>query len=197
MDQTALQAPLQTQVIPIKSEPGVLTHVELNYHEVQCIELAFIGLAEYLRNNDLPDTLGTSSLSTLKAQLNYLEHWLNQPALRAQLRLDGSNTVLWPVTSSELVDWLLAICQSCINEDAILIAAVDASGYETIQFSETTLENNDSYSWADDMHYCRFSSFQHYYNAMVIACQAKLVGKLVQIQVQNYPLFPTHSALLK
>ena len=195
MYQTALQAPLQTQVIPMQKPLGVITHVELNYHEVQCTELALIGLAERIRNNDLPDNPAKPSMNHLKAQLNYLRHWLNQPALKSQLRLDGSNTALWPVTSSELVDWLLAICQSCINEDAILIAAADASCYEYAEFSETYLENNDSYSLADDMHYCHFSAFQHYYNDIVTTCQATLVGKLTQIQAQDYPLFPTHSVM--
>jgi len=195
MVQTALQGAIQTKVIPINSKSGVLTHVELNYHEVQCIELALIGLAEHIRNNDLPDNPAKPSMNHLKAQLNYLRHWLNQPALRAQLRLEGSNTVLWPFTSSELVDWLLAICQSCITIDAILIAAADASCYEYAEFSETYLENNDNYSLADEMHYCNFSAFQHYYNDIVTSCQATLVGKLMRIQAQNYPLFPTHSAM--
>jgi hypothetical protein len=195
MYQIALQAPIQTKVIPMNSEPGVLTHVELNYHEVQCIEIALIGLAEIIRNNTLPDDLTAFSLNHLAAQLNYLRCWLNKPTLKSQLRLDGLNCVLWPFTSSELVDWLIHLCQACISEDAILIIAADATSCEYAQFSEIYLEDRESYSLVDDMTYQNFSAFQHYYNGIVTDNQAKLVRKLVLIQEQGYPTFSKYSAI--
>ena len=194
MYQPSLQTPIQTQVIPMQKPLGVLTHVELNHHEVQCIELAFIGLAECIRNKNLPDNLAKHSVNHLKAQLHYLRYWLHNPALKSQLEL-GSNTALWPVTSSELVDWLFAICQRCINEEAILIAATEASCYEYARFSEVYSENNESYSLADYMYYCSFSALQAYYNDIVTSHQATLVAKLARIQAQGYPLFPIHPTM--
>lgn len=195
MYQIALQQPTQNKMVPVPDQRGVLTHITLNYHEVVCIELALVGLTENIRNKNLPEALAGFSLAHLSAQLHYLNYWLNQPTLKSQLRLDGKNSVLWPFTSSELVDWLLRICQSCISEGAILIASAEAASCEYTEFAEMYVDGVDSYSLADYLSYSNFSAFQCYYNDIVATCQDTLVRKLTALCGQDYPLFPQFSLL--
>jgi hypothetical protein len=197
MYQIALQQFTQAKVSPLQGKRGVLTHVELNHHEFQCIEIALTGLEEMIRNNQVPVDLTDVTLSHLSAQLSYLKHWLDQPELKERLRFDGKNSVLWPCTSSELVDWLLRVCQSCINEDAILIMATNSASCEYADFAAMYLEDDDSdvCSFADDMVYSNFSAFQCYYNDIVTTCRLTLIDKLTAIQAQGYPLFPRFTLL--
>ncbi|PIQ43264.1 MAG: hypothetical protein COV52_01985 [Gammaproteobacteria bacterium CG11_big_fil_rev_8_21_14_0_20_46_22] len=210
MYQTAIRQANQPQIIHLeKQESGVLTHIELNYHELICIELALIGFEELIhqidqqgldvcyRNNIIPYGLMGVSVDHLKAQLRYLKHWANKPALKDQLRYDGKNTVSWSFTSSELVDWLLCVCQSCISIDAILIRTYDSASEEYADFKTLYLEHDEDqrYTLADDMQYSNISTWQHYYNDIVNTCQLGLVRKLATIKLQDYPLFPKFSLI--
>lgn len=192
MYQTSLQPATQANVFTFQRQ-GVLTHVTLNYHEVMCIEIALTGFAEKIRNKDLPTVFKGYRVDRLKAQLRYLQNWFDQPDLRAQLRLDGRNSVHWPFTSSELVNWLLPVCQSCIDEDAVLIVAADAACCEYADYADTYLYHENSHSLIDHMEYVSFSSFRDHYSDLVATYQAVLVRKLAAIQSQRYPLFPTFS----
>ena len=190
-----LSSPTQAKVIPFENTVGVLTHIQLNYDEHQCIELALIGLTEIIRHNDMLSTLTNVSVDHLYTQRRYLMHWLNQPMLTSQLRFDGKNRVWWPFASSELVDWLLWVCQFCINEDAILIAAADAASDEYAEWTETVLTYLDHHSLAKHGYDSNFSQFQRYYNGIVARYQTSLIEKLAAIQAQDYPLYPRFSVL--
>lgn len=199
--QTALTQAIQHQdIIPTKQEPGILTRVKLNYHELICIEIALIGLKDLVCQNwkeALPEALQKFTIEQLKAQLRYLMDWLNKPMLKEQLRLDGNNTVWWPFTSSELVDWLLNICQSCINSDAIFVKACDSASIEYADFESLCLEHEEklNYPLADDMEYSAISGWQDHYNYIVNAAETSLVRKLKAIQSQGYPLYPIFSLI--
>lgn len=186
---------------------GVITHVKLNYHELVCIELALIGLKEHIRclncdssdeydrNNHLPKALSNFSASHLAAQLRYIKHWLDQPAYRAQLQLNAANSVLWPIASSEIVDWLLRIGKSCISLDAILIKTYESASSEYADFAilaSDQIENEFSTA-INPIQYSNFSGWQHYYQNIVNTCQFKLVRKFASIKSQGYPLFPKFS----
>lgn len=182
MHQIALHQSAHVRILSNQSLSGVITHIRLNYYELECIRLALIGLSEGIQSGVLSKSLTDIPLSSLNAKLRYLNHWLHKPKLRSQLRLDGSNSVLWPLTSSELVDWLLLVCQSCINANAILIATFEVIGSEYTAYSDIYLENEIVSS--------NFSAFQHYYNDIVAVYQPILIDKLVDIQKQDYPLYP-------
>jgi len=154
---------------------GVLTHIALNQNEVTCIEIALIGLAERIRCGDVSALFAGDPPARLKAQLCYLSHWINHPTLRAHCRSAQDQPVWWPFTSSELVNWLACVCQSCIDRDAVFIMAACTVGGEAM----------DSAS-------AEFRTYQHHYQAIVMTHQAVLMEKLAAIQAQGYPLFPTH-----
>ncbi len=186
---------------------GLLTQVRLNYPELVCIELALLGLEdmirqiaqrgldEYCRENTMPDSLIGLSMGHLKARLRYLRRWLDKPAFSRQLRYDGMNTVLWPFTSSELVDWLCQICQSCITRDAILLKAYESASEEFTDVARqfSAYDNQQGCSLVDELCYSNIRGWQDHYSDIANTCQSTLVRKLVAIQQQGYPLFPTLS----
>lgn len=182
----ALQPLAKANEIPHQKPNGVLTHLLLNYHEWQCIELALIGFTQHIRYQNMPVSLTGVSIDHLSAQRRYLTHWLYQPALKSQLRLDGNNRVQWPFTSSELVNWLLLICQSCISEEAIFIVAADAAGVEHIEWHDRYLEELNPLFLSNRS----FTLFQRYYRDVITTAQPSLIKQLSAIQQQDYPLFP-------
>lgn len=197
--QTALPQAIQRQdIIPNQQELGVLTQVKLNYHELVCIEIALIGLKDIVCQNwkeTLPEALSEFTVDQLEAQWRYLMDWLNKPVLKEQLRLDGNNTVWWPFASSELVDWLLNVCQSCVNSDAILVKAYESASAEYTDLESLYLEHEEklNYPLMDDMQYSAISGWQAHFNEIVNATQSSLVRKLKAIQSQGYPLTPIFS----
>ena len=117
---TATLEPTEIKSIPLNQYPyipGVITHILLNYHEIECAELALTGLSELLRQYKRPKALARYRLNELSAQLRYLKHWLDQPELKRHCRGDGKDSGYWPVTSGERASWLKDICQACITED--------------------------------------------------------------------------------
>lgn len=190
MKSNALKKTAHINGYPPHDQVGVVTHVSLNAHDVACIELALQGFAQCIHDQHFPEALAGFDATQLSAQLRYLQCWFNQPALKAQLRLDGSNSVLWPFTSSELVDWLSLVCGSCITKDAILIAAANAARHEYAEFTHMYSENVTRYSLADYLEYSNFSACQCYYHDIVDSCQGTLLGKLAALKAADYPLFP-------
>ena len=190
---TATLQPTEIKPIPLTQysyTPGVITHILLNYHEIECVELALTGLSALLRQHKRPKALTHYSLDQLSAQLHYLKHWLDQPKLKRRCRVDGKNSVYWPVTSSEIVIWLKDICQSCITEDAILLASTDAVSYEYTEYVDLYLEDSDTNVLLDTTTYHAISAFRSYYHKIVNNYQKNLVQKLLLICEQDYPLYP-------
>lgn len=193
MKQMIFKRPYKINVL-VKPSQGVITHVRLNRHELVCIELALIGLAEALQQNNVAQPLLTNAnVSHLSAQLCYLQRWMDNPELKSQLRNDGKNTVLWPCTSSELVDWLLLACQYCISEDAVLITAANAASVEYQDYAELYANNDYNHSLSDELSYENFAAFQCYYNEIVKNCKENIITKLAFIRDNDYPLFPMYS----
>jgi hypothetical protein len=185
----------QTSLTQYPYIPGVITYIALNYYEIECIELALTGLSELLRQHKRPKALTRYRLDQLSAQLRYLKHWLDKPELKWRCRVDGKNSVYWPITSSEIVIWLRDICQFCINEDAILVASADAANYEYTEYVDLCLEDNDTNSLTDSIAYETIHAFQSYYNKIISNHQKILVQKLSLICEQDYPLYPDFASL--
>lgn len=189
MYQAILQTmPTGSEAVPTNEQSGVITHIMLNYHEVQCIEIALIGFEECIRQQVLPEVLSGINANHLFARLSYLRNWLHQSDCKSRLRFDGANSVLWPFTSSELVDWLLPLCEHCITQDALTIVSIEAANYDYADYSNFYLEDDESYSLADNMMYCHYRGFRDYYNDIIKSNQATIVDKLKTIQKNGYPL---------
>lgn len=194
----AMLHPTEMKSIPLTQYPyipGVITHILLNYHEIECVELALTGLAELLRQHKRPKELTHYRLDQLSAQLRYLKIWLNQSELKRHCRVDGKNSVYWPVTSSETVIWLKDICQSCITKDAILLASTDAASYEYTEYVDLHLEDSDTNLLLDPTTYHVISAFQSYYQKIVNNHKKNLGQKLSLICEQDYPLYPDFTLL--
>ncbi len=163
---------------------GIVSYIKLNFYEIECIEIALQSFYEKLKQNNLPALL----IGLGDHHLQYLSAWLNKPMLKNQLRFDGSNSVVWPFTSSELVDWLVLVCAYCVDEDAIFMASAHAASCETSAYTDIYLDHCIPYSEDDDATYQHYSRFRHYYDEIITTYHEKLVKKLFAIQQQNYPL---------
>ncbi len=171
-----------TQSKEAKKRIGVITHIRVNFYEVECIKLALIGFSNGIKNEILPKQLSGIDLNYLKAQLRYLKDWFHNLDQIATLQQDGSNEVLLPFTSSELVDWLLPVCQSCVDNTAVLFASTENFSTEFAPKSSADL--------VKDVVLAQLRLILKYYYQLAQTYQQKLVDKLIAIQQQDYPLYP-------
>ena len=155
---------------------GVIGDVELNYHELACLDMALSYLRSQVTNDQKPYAL----LGVSHHEIDCLDNWLHLVEYRQQLRLDGSNTVHWPFTSFRDVEWLLLGLRYGINEDLIITTAADHANYEYDMETILSEDNLDAYTLADLAYHDSYQSFYHYY-AQIAAHKAALITKLKAI----------------
>ncbi len=133
-----------------------LGSIELNYHEVQCLEMALY----FLKSQVINDQSHKLFADLRKHHIDHLSDWLHNNLWRSELRFDGMNTMSCSIESLEDAKWLALACEKGINEDTIFAMAADDANYEMDMAREyAEKEYNDEL-----YHDACSSSYRAFYN---------------------------------
>ncbi|MBX9706194.1 MAG: hypothetical protein K2Q14_04640 [Gammaproteobacteria bacterium] len=180
-------APLKA--VPVKKGNGVITHIALKSSEVEYIELALLSVELRIANSTELDVFIYDSTDRIYAKLDYLKHWLNNPEFKSKMQCFDQNSVVWPFASSELVDWLLEVCQHRISDGALDYQAAMGADSMCIRYPDDDIDS------ANDPWHHAFSLCREGYAAIRALHQSALKDKINYIKSQGYPLFPKLSVV--
>lgn len=138
---------------------GIIGSITINYADVQCLEMAYYYLQSKV--NEPRQRFGLLTLSP--DVLHNLDYWLKLSPYRDSLKLDGSNSVMWPFTSFFDVEWFLRGLKYGINEDTITAMAADQANYDIDMANLYAEDSEGCYSLADVAYNDSFRSAYQYY----------------------------------
>ena len=170
---TIQSSALLTQSTPVIRGLGLLA---INYHELKCLEMGL-----YFLKDQLTQKKRHRCFAALRDyHVRNIEQRLSNQSLQSVLRFDGTNSVLWPVVSSEDTFWLMAALKVGIYEEETIIAmASDDAAFErdmAIQYADT----NEDVTLAESMFYESIRAFHDYY-CHIAKCRDSLIKKLKAI----------------
>ncbi len=149
--------------------------IDINYHEVKCLEMAMYFLSEQLN-------LATSHklfVDLRDYHVRNINHWLNNTQMRQSLYFDGSNTVRWPIVSSEDAVWLMLALTVGITEATIASMAMDDAYYGRDMVTMTA-KTTEEFAYADLVFNDHYRDFHDYY-CQIATCREILLNKFQKI----------------
>ena len=169
---------IQSTALLTKSNSAIrgLGLLDINYHELKCLEMGL-----YFLTSQLNQQKRHRCFTALRDyHVRNIQHWLSNQSLKSVLRFDATNSVLWPVISSEDAFWLIAALKVGIHEEETIIAmASDDAAFErdmAIKYADT----DEDFTLADSGFYESLRAFHNYY-CLMAKCRNSLVDKLKAI----------------
>lgn len=164
---------LLTESTPVIRGLGLL---DINYHEFKCL-----GMGVYFLLDQLNQQKRHYCFTALRDyHVRNIEHWLSNQSLKSQLRFDASNSVFWPVVSSEDALWLIAALKVGIHEEETIISmASDDAAFER-DMAIKYADSDEALVLAESVFYESFKAFHKYYCHMA-ECRDSLIDKLKAI----------------
>lgn len=154
---------------------GAVDYIDLNYHEVQCLEMAL-----YFLTSQVVATRPHHLFTALrKYHIDHLNDWLHNNMWRSELRFDAENSVQCPVESLDDAKWFALACEIGINEDTIISMAADEANYELDMAMMYDEKRSDEASYNDVFHNNYRAFHMHYCN--IAKLKEKLAAKFRQI----------------
>lgn len=103
-----------------------IDYIELNYREIQCLEMAL-----YFLQSQLLATRPHKPFHCLcKHHTDHLNNWLHDNSWRSQLCFDGKNSVQCPVEGLEDAKWFALACELGVTENTASSMAFDEANYK-------------------------------------------------------------------
>ncbi len=159
---------------------GAIGYLSLNYNDVKCLEMAIYFLTEQLYTQR-PHPFFTDLRDY---HIRYLTHLLSNRNLRNQLRFDGTNKVMWPITCSEDAEWLALALEVGIMEDTIIAMAADDANYER-DMATMYAETDKDFRFAEESFNNHYRTFHQYY-CQISHSKYELLTQLRQILNNQY-----------
>ncbi len=143
---------------------GAVGYIELNYHELQCLEIALYFLKGKVNKiNRINKERPQDVFAELRQHhIHHLSDWLHDSAWREELRFDSKNTVACHVESLEDAKWFALACEWGLNEDTLISYAVDEANFNVDMANMDAHWRHDDESSRGALDHLAADFFRHY-----------------------------------